>query len=294
MPNYNNSALPRRNLWKNSMTTTKIHPTAVVDPSARLADDVEIGPHAIVEADVEIGAGTVLRPHSIVRRFTTMGANNYVDSFVVLGGEPQDYKFDSKLETFLRIGENNTFREGVTISRATTLGQATTVGNETYWMANSHAGHDCEIHDNVILANGCNLAGHCTIGRGSILPANGNTHQFVWIGEMVMCQGGAQMGMHVPPFVICAQDNNVVTLNAIGLRRSPEISDEDRKQIKEAFALTYRSSLTPTRALEKMDACTDWGRAAGKFRQFIHDALAAEPPFKRGLCPHLSRIGSRR
>ncbi len=276
------------------MAKTKIHPTALVDASARLADDVEIGPYAIVEADVEIGQGTVLRPHSMVRRFTTMGEGNYVDSFVVLGGEPQDYKFDRESATFLRIGNKNTFREGVTISRATTPGGATTVGNNTFWMANSHAGHDCTIYDNVILANGGNLAGHCTIGRGAILPANGNVHQFVWIGEKVMFQGCAQVSMHVPPFVMCAQDNNVITLNAIGLRRSPEISDEDRKQIKEAFNLTYRSNLPPAQALEKMNACTDWGEAAGKFRQFIHEAINAEKPFHRGLCPHLSRIGARR
>ena len=276
------------------MSNSKIHPTAVVGPSAKLADDVEIGPFAIVEENVEIGPGTVVRPHAVIRRFTTLGANNYVDSFVVLGGEPQDYKFDADSETFLRIGDNNTFREGVTISRATTPGESTTVGSNTYWMANSHAGHDCTIHDNVILANGGNVAGHCTIGRGAILPANGNIHQFVWIGEKVMFQGCAQVSMHVPPFVMCAQDNNVVTLNAVGLRRSPEISDQDRLQIKEAFNLTYRSNLTPAQALEKMNAHADWGAAASRFRQFINDAINAEKPFKRGLCPHLSRIGARR
>ena len=276
------------------MSLAKIHPTAIVDPSARLADDVEVGAYAIIEADVEIGAGTVIRPHAIVRRFTAMGAGNYVDSFCCLGGEPQDYKFDASSETFLRIGDGNMFREGVTISRATTPGAATTVGNKTFWMANSHAGHDCQIHDDVILANGCNVAGHSVVGPGAILPANGNVHQFVYIGEKVMFQGGAQLGMHAPPFVICANDNNVVSLNVVGLKRSPEISREDRLEIKEAFGITYRSGLTPKVAMEKMNEHAEWSGPAGKFRQFVQDALAAEKPFNRGLCPHLSRISTRR
>lgn len=276
------------------MSLAKIHPTAIVDPSARLADDVEVGAYAIIEADVEIGAGTVIRPHAIVRRFTAMGSGNYVDSFCCLGGEPQDYKFDASSQTFLRIGDDNMFREGVTISRATTPGAATMVGNKTFWMANSHAGHDCQIHDGVILANGCNIAGHSTVGAGAILPANGNIHQFVYIGEKVMFQGCAQVGMHVPPFVMCAQDNNVVSLNVVGLKRSPEISREDRLEIKEAFGITYRSGLTPKVALEKMNEHAEWSDPANKFRQFVQDALAAEKPFNRGLCPHLSRISTRR
>jgi UDP-N-acetylglucosamine acyltransferase len=233
------------------MGLAKIHPTAMVDPSARLADDVEVGAYAIIESDVEIGPGSVIRPHAVVRRFTSMGSGNYVDSFVSLGGEPQDYKFDSGSKTFLRIGDDNIFREGVTISRATTPGSATTVGNATFWMANSHAGHDCQIHDGVILPNGCNIAGHCTVGAGAILPANGNVHQFVYIGPKVMFQGCAQVSMHVPPFVICAQDNNVVSLNVVGLKRSPEISNKDRLEVKEAFGITYRSGLTPGLALAR-------------------------------------------
>ena len=271
-----------------------IHPTAIVDPSARLAEGVEIGAYAVIESDVEIGPGCVIRPHALVRRFTTMGGGNYVDSFVTLGGEPQDYKFDPDSRTFLRIGEGNIFREGVTISRATTPGAATTVGSRTFWMANSHAGHDCHIHDGVILANGCNIAGHCTIGAGAILPANGNIHQFVRVGQKVMFQGCAQVSMHVPPFVMCAQDNNVVTLNVVGLKRSAEISDKDRLEVKEAFAITYRSGLTPRAALAEMNRHTEWAAPASAFRQFVQEALAAEKPFNRGLCPHLSRISARR
>ena len=124
-----------------------IHSTALVDPAAKLADDVEIGPYCLVEADVALGPGTVLRPHAIVRRYTTLGSGNFVDSFAVLGGLPQDLKFKPDTVSFVRIGDNNVFREGVTVSRATGEGHATTVGSGTYWMTGSHAGHDATVHD---------------------------------------------------------------------------------------------------------------------------------------------------
>jgi UDP-N-acetylglucosamine acyltransferase len=269
----------------------QIHPTAVIDPSATLAEDVEVGPFAVVEADVEIGRGTVLRPHSVVRRYTTLGAGNLVDSFAVLGGLPQDLKFDEKQVSYLRIGDGNIFREGVTISRATGEGESTVVGNNTYWFTNSHAGHNTEVCDEAILVNGALVAGHCTIGRGAILPANGTIHQFTWIGEKAMFQGTASASMHVPPYVMVTGVNIIVSLNKVGLRRSEEISAEDRKQIEEAFNITYRSKLSTSAALEKMDTCPDWGEAAGLFREFVRKVVHAEPPYNRGLCTY--RISAR-
>ncbi len=114
-----------------------IHPTAVVDETAILADDVEVGPFVVVEPDVKIGSGTVLRSHAVVRRYTEMGENNVVDSFVVLGGLPQDYGFDPAQVTYLKIGNGNIFREGVTVNRATGEGKSTIVGNDNYWFANA-------------------------------------------------------------------------------------------------------------------------------------------------------------
>ena len=263
----------------------KIHPTAVVDCSARLAEDVEIGPYCVVESDTEIGPGTVLRPHVVIRRYTTLGAGNLVDSFSALGGEPQDYKFDARTVSHLRIGDNNMFREGVTISRGTGPGAETVVGNDTFWMAGSHAGHNSIVHDRAILVNGSALAGHTELGARAILSAHVVVHQFCWIGEMVMAQGNAAVSMHVPPYVIVAIPINVVAgLNVVGLRRAEHISEEDRRQVKEAFQLTYRSGLTPEKALEQMDACTDWGEAAGKFRRFVRRVLTAEKPNNRGMC----------
>lgn len=261
----------------------KIHPTAVVDVKAHLADDVEIGPYSVVEGDVRIGSGTVLREHAVVRRYTTLGTGNFVDAYAVLGGLPQDLKFDPRSMTYLRIGDGNVFREGVTISRATGEGLETRVGNKTYWMAGTHAGHNATVDDEAILVNGSALAGHTVLGRKSILSAHVVVHQFCWIGEMVMSQGNCATSMHVPPYVIIAGVNQVAGLNVIGLRRSPGITDEDRRQIKEAFHITYRSGLAREESLKRMDACADWGVPAGKFRDFVRKAFSAAKPYNRGL-----------
>jgi UDP-N-acetylglucosamine acyltransferase len=271
----------------------KIHPMADVRPTAELADDVEIGAYAIIEGHVRIGPGSVIRPHAIVKKYTTMGSENYVDSFTVLGGEPQDIKFDKKTVSYLEIGNKNTFREGTTISRATGEGKRTIVGNSTIWMTNSHAGHDSVIHDHVIMVNGALVAGHCTIGKGAILPDNGAVHQFCWVGENAMFQGGSFVSMHIPPLVVCAEINNVVSLNSIGLKRRPDVSLNDRKQIKEAFKITYRSGYRLKQAFEEMNKKTYWGSIAGSFRDFIGKVLTAKPPFNRGLCPYLARCERR-
>jgi len=272
---------------------SKIHPTATIDPSAELDEGVEVGAYVVVEGDVKVGKGTVLRPHCVIRRYTKMGSGNYVDSFACLGGEPQDLKFDSETVSYLCIGDHNIFREGVTISRATGDNAETKVGSNTYWMANSHAGHNADIQDGVILTNGALVAGHVTLGKGVILAGNTAIHQFCWIGRKTIFQGGARVSMHVPPYAICSGQNNVISLNAVGLRRSEELSAEDRRQIKKAFDLTYRSGRRPQQALEEMDRYPDWGEAVGWFREFLRQVFQAKAPYNRGLCPHLSRRSGR-
>jgi UDP-N-acetylglucosamine acyltransferase len=263
----------------------KIHPTAFVHPTAVFSDDVEIGAYSIVEADVVIGPGTVLHDHTILRRYTTIGQNNIVDSHVVLGGVPQDFKFNPKTVSYLRVGDNNVFREGVTISRATGEGEATIVGNRTYWMTAAHAGHGAVVEDDAILVNGAALAGHTVLGRGAILSAHVAVHQFCWVGERAMGQGNSAISMHIPPFTVFAGANRVVSLNVVGLRRSEDFTRENRHEVKEAFDLTYRSSLTVSDALRAMAERTEWGWAAARFRDFVRRVISARPPFNRGLCP---------
>ncbi len=263
----------------------KIHPTAMVHPSAVLADGVEIGAYSVVEADVVIGAGTVLREHATLRRYTTIGRNNIVDSHAVLGGLPQDLKFDPRTVSYLRVGDDNVFREGVTISRATGEGETTLIGSRTYWMTAAHAGHNAVVEDDAILVNGSALAGHTVLGRGAILSAHVVVHQFCWFGEGAMSQGNSATSMHIPPFTILAGKNNIVSLNVIGLRRLKEIGEEDRRQIRQAFDLTYRSNLKMNEALKAMEEHTEWGPAASRFRDFVRRVATARPPYRRGLCP---------
>ena len=267
----------------------KIHPTALVDPGAKIADDVVIGPYGIVEADVEIGPGCELRSHAIVRRFTTLGRGNLVDSFAVLGGEPQDLKFDGQTVSYLRIGDENTFREGVTISRATAPGGATTVGSRGFWMAASHAAHDTTIGDDVVFVNSASIAGHARIGNRVILGGGAGVHQFCRVGEGVMLQGNGGLSTHAPPFVTCRGVNIVFGLNRVGLRRRDDTTAEDVNQVLEAFRILYRSKLRPATALVAMDKHDDWGTHATKFREFVREALQAEPPFRRGLCTMRTR-----
>jgi UDP-N-acetylglucosamine acyltransferase len=270
----------------------KIHPTAFVHPTVVLADEVEIGAYSIVEADVVIGPGTVLHDHAILRRYTTIGKNNVVDSYAVLGGVPQDFKFNPQTVSYLRVGDNNVFREGVTISRATGEGEATLVGNRTYWMTAAHAGHGAVVEDDAILVNGAALAGHTILGRGAILSANVAVHQFCWVGERAMGQGNSATSMHIPPFTLFAGANRVVSLNVVGMRRLEGITREDRSQVKEAFDLTYRNSLTISDALRAMDERTEWGEAAARFRDFVRRVISTRPPFNRGLCPLRRRVST--
>jgi UDP-N-acetylglucosamine acyltransferase len=262
----------------------KIHPTAVVHADAILGEDVEIGAYAVVEADTVIGAGTVIHPHAIVRSYTRMGEGNVVDSYAVLGGAPQDLSFDPRQETWLQIGNRNTFREGVTISRATKASGATVVGNDTYWMANAHAGHDATVESNAIITNNVMIAGHARIGRGAVLGGGVAVHQFCWVGERTMMQGHSGASMHIPPYCIVAEINNIAGLNRVGLRRAADVTETDAEEVKEAFRLLYRSGLTPQDALAEMDRFVGWGKPADRFRQFVRNALQAEGRYQRGVC----------
>jgi len=261
----------------------RIHPTAIVDSSAQLGDGVVVGPGAVVEADVTVGQGCELMAGAVLHRFTALGARNVVHPHAVLGGVPQDYKFDAGSTTYLRIGDDNVFRECVTLSRATAAGGATVIGSRCYFMTLSHVGHDSVVSDGVVLTNGAAVAGHVEIGPGAILSAYTVVHQFCWIGERVMTRGNSGASQHVPPFAMLKGINLASGLNAVGLRRAKDITGEDRRQIKEAYRLVYRSSLPLAEALAEMDVRDNWGAPASRFREFIRRVVSARPPYDRGL-----------
>ena len=160
-----------------------IHPTAIIDESAKLAANVEVGPYSIIGADVEIGAGTRIGPHVVIKGPCSIGEGNRIFQFSSIGEDPQDLKYDGEL-TRLEIGDNNVIREYVTMNRGTEGGGGVTkVGSNNLFMAYIHIAHDCIVGDRVIMANGSSLAGHVTVGEHAILAGFCCIHQFCTIGE---------------------------------------------------------------------------------------------------------------
>jgi UDP-N-acetylglucosamine acyltransferase len=255
----------------------RIHPTAIIAPEARIADDVRIGPNVVIEGPVEIGAGSVIGPNAVLTGRVRLGTKNKLGPGVVLGADPQDLTFDLSTESGVWIGDGNTLREYVTIHRATTAGNDTTVGHHNYLMVGVHLGHDVRIGSQCVLANNTLLAGHVTLDDRVVTGGGAVFHQYVRVGEGVMIQGLARAGMDIPPFCIASLTNTVNGLNAIGLRRSGR-GAEERAELRRAFDLLYRSGLNVTQAKERARE-HEWTGAARTFFDFV------AAPSKRGLTP---------
>jgi UDP-N-acetylglucosamine acyltransferase len=157
----------------------KIHPTAIVSEGADLADDVEIGAHAIVGERVKLGSGCIVQAHAILEGQTVLGSGNFVGYGAVIGATPQDFAFRETVSSGVRIGDNNTFREYVTIHRGTKEASATVVGNDCYLMVGTHLGHNVALGHKVVIANNCLLAGYVEIGDGAVLGGGTVFHQFL-------------------------------------------------------------------------------------------------------------------
>jgi UDP-N-acetylglucosamine acyltransferase len=235
-----------------------IHPTAWVDPAARLADDVQVAPHAFIDADVVIGPGTRIGHGAHVGRWTTLGANNVLYPGAVVGHDPQDlgYKGD---EAYTLIGDGNIMREGFTVHRGNRPGTSTVIGNSNYFMVNSHVAHNCILGNHIILVNGALLAGHVEVGDRAIISGNCQVHQFVRIGPFAMMRGGSGAAKDIPPFCVNDGLNWIRAINVIGLKRNG--FDERRiRAVKEAFKIIFRSGLGLQPALadiEKSGTVTD-------------------------------------
>lgn len=203
----------------------KIHPLAAVDPQARLADDVEVGPFCVVGPDVSIGAGTRLINSVSVLGHTSIGAGNLFFPNSVVGAAPQDKKFRGEV-TRLEIGDNNQFREAVTIHVGTAKGGGITrLGNDNLLMVNCHVGHDAQIGSHCILSNNVMLAGHVVISDFVAMMGGVGVHHFVTIGEHAYIGGYARIHHDVPPFVKVDGGDQVRGLNTVGLRRAGVAED---------------------------------------------------------------------
>jgi UDP-N-acetylglucosamine acyltransferase len=220
---------------------TNVHPTAVVDPRAQLADGVEVGPFAVLGPDVVIGEGTVIHNHVTVTGHTRIGAQCRVFPGAVVGSAPQDLKYKGSLAT-LEIGEHNIIRECCTLNPGTELGGGrTVVGHHNLLMAYVHVAHDCRIEDHVVIANSSQLAGHVHIYEGARISGLAAIHQFVRIGRCSYVAGCAKLSIDVPPFTLAeGHPARIRTLNLEGLRRRG-LGGADLAALKKAFRLLFRS-----------------------------------------------------
>ncbi|MEJ2479492.1 MAG: acyl-ACP--UDP-N-acetylglucosamine O-acyltransferase [Acidihalobacter sp.] len=228
-----------------------IHPQAVVDPRAELADDVTVGPFAVIGGDVRIDSGTTVGPHAVIEGPTRIGKDNRIYQFVSLGAAPQDKKYRGEA-TELIIGDRNLIREYCTFNRGTVqdLGYSK-VGDDNWIMAYVHLAHDCVVGNHTIFANGATLAGHVTIEDYAILGGFSLIHQFVRVGAYAFTGMGSAVSRDVPPYVTAS--GNLAKphgLNAEGLRRNG-FTGEQISRLRHAYKTLYRAGL---RLEEAMDA----------------------------------------
>jgi UDP-N-acetylglucosamine acyltransferase len=233
-----------------------IHPTAIIEPGAKLAKDIQIGPYAIIGAHVEIDEGTTVGAHAVITGHTRIGKRNRIFQFSSLGEIPQDKKYAGE-PTRLEIGDGNTIREFCTFNTGTAQGGGVTrIGHRNWFMAYVHIAHDCIVGDDTVFANNTTLGGHVEIGDHAILGGLTAIHQFCKVGAHVITAGGSIVYKDIPPFVMAAgapvQPNG---LNSEGLKRRG-FSPETLATLKRAYKTLYREGLTLQEALGKLDAET--------------------------------------
>lgn len=232
--------------------SARVHPSAVIGPEADLAEDVQVGPHVVIEGKVRVGAGCVLRPGVHLVGPLTMGRNNVVFSYAVLGEQPQHLKYEGE-ETRLEIGDNNVFREHVTVHRGTTQAWVTRIGNHNFLMANAHVAHDCQVGNHCILANGALLAGHCLLEDSVYLSGNCAVHQFVRIGRLALLSGVSATSKDIPPFIIQQGHNLTMGVNVVGMRRAG-MTPASIDGVRRAFHVVYREEKLLPQALTQIEA----------------------------------------
>ena len=212
----------------------EIHPTAIVHPTAELADDVKIGPYCVVGQHVRLGKGCVLHSHVVVEGPSVFGEGNEFFPFAAIGLKTQDLKYKGE-PTYLEVGDFNVFRENANINRSTTPESKTVIGSHNHFLINSHCGHECVVGNHCILSGYAGVAGHCHIGDWAIISGFAALHQFVRVGEHAMVGGCARVSQDVPPYVIVEGFPAAVrAVNSIGLQRRG-VTEEDVRAIKFAY-----------------------------------------------------------
>jgi UDP-N-acetylglucosamine acyltransferase len=230
-----------------------IHPTAIVDPSARVAESAQIGPYSIVGAEVEIGARTRLMAHVFLEGPLEIGEDNVFFPYCSVGAAPQDLKYRGERSS-TRIGDRNKIREFVTIHRGTEGGgMVTSIGDDNLLMAYVHVAHDVQIGDRTVLANAVTLGGHVTVGDWAVIGASTGIHQFCRVGRHAIIGGYSVITRDVLPFsnTVTDREAKVFGENATGLKRR-DFSAESIDAIHKAFRLLTRGGLNTTQAVERI------------------------------------------
>jgi UDP-N-acetylglucosamine acyltransferase len=229
-----------------------IHPTAVVAPRARLGTGVRIGPYAVVGADVTLGDDCEIASHAVLEGRVTLGPRVRIGPGAIVGGEPQDLKFKAGTPSGVRVGAGTVIREYVTIHRATHDDEWTEIGADCLLMAMCHVAHDCRLGDGVIVINYAGITGHCEIGDRATIGGYAGIVPFTRIGAFAYVGGHSKVNQDVPPFLLA--EGNLATargVNVVGLRRAG-VAPLERRALRGAYRLFYRSGLAPAAALERM------------------------------------------
>ena len=253
-----------------------IHPTAIIDPKARLDPSVDVGPYAVIDEGVEIGAECIIGPHVYLTGRATIGRRNQFFAGCVIGEAPQDLKYRNE-PTGVRIGDENVFREHVTVHRSSKVTEQTTIGSHNFLMQHSHVAHNVVLGNHVILAGGALLAGHATIDDRAFISGNCLVHQFVRVGTLALMQGGAGISKDLPPFAVAHGINSLCGLNVVGLRRAG-ISATERQELKQIYRVLFRAGKNLPDAITEARKKFSSGPA-----KVMLDFVASS---KRGVCFH--------
>ncbi|MFG0244072.1 MAG: acyl-ACP--UDP-N-acetylglucosamine O-acyltransferase [Phycisphaerales bacterium JB054] len=259
-----------------------IHPSAVVDPQAELAGDVQIGPLCVVSGPVRLAAGVRLVASVHIQGPVTIGAGTILYPGACIGFEPQDYKFTPGTPTAgVAIGEKCLVREHVTVHASTGTETPTTVGNGCFLMACTHVGHDCHVGNNVIMVNYAGLSGHCEVADNVTISGHVGVHQFVRIGRMAFFSGGVAVGMDVPPFCTVNERNRLGGINMVGMRRAG-MDRAEISAVRKAFRECFRAPVPTGEMVEILEAGAADSPALAEMAAFVRET-------KRGICPGMGK-----
>ncbi|MBM4260409.1 MAG: acyl-ACP--UDP-N-acetylglucosamine O-acyltransferase [Deltaproteobacteria bacterium] len=260
-----------------SATACLIHPTAIVDPQAELAEGVEVGAYAIIGAGVRVGKGCKIRAHAVVEGRTTLGEGNEIFQFASVGSKPQDLKFRGEPSELI-IGNGNIIREYVSLNPGTSGGgMVTRVGDQNLLMMYCHIAHDCIVGNRNIVANGATLGGHVVLEDSCIVGGLAGIHQFVHVGTGAILGAGSMVSKDVPPFCNATGDRaKLHGLNLEGMRRRG-FSKEQIDQVRKAYRIMFQSKLLTKDALAKVRSELPQSSEVLRFIDFIAQS-------KRGIC----------